>query len=104
MISSRNAENVEKALKQLEASGIPKDNIAGTVCHVGNPEHRRHLVDYTLNKFGRIDILFNNAGINPAVGPILDVTMSQFDKIYDVNVKATFELTRMVANEMRKSG
>uniref|UniRef100_A0A1I7RMV9 Dehydrogenase/reductase SDR family member 4 n=1 Tax=Bursaphelenchus xylophilus TaxID=6326 RepID=A0A1I7RMV9_BURXY len=104
VISSRNEENVKRAIQDLIDSGINPANVAGTVCHVGNPQHRRHLLDFAIKKFGKVDVLFNNAGINPAVGGILDVTTSQFDKIYDVNVKATFLMSKIVAEHMKQNG
>ncbi|CAD5232664.1 unnamed protein product [Bursaphelenchus xylophilus] len=104
VISSRNEANVKKALQQLIDSGIPSENVAGTVCHVGNPAHRQHLLDFAVQKFGKIDILFNNAGINPSVGDILDVQMSQYDKMMDVNIKATFLMSRLVAEHMKRNG
>ncbi|CAD5224059.1 unnamed protein product [Bursaphelenchus okinawaensis] len=104
VISSRNEANVKRAIKDLIDSGIHPSNIAGTVCHVGKPEHRQHLLDFAIEKFGKVDVLFNNAGINPAVGNITDVTTSQFDKIYDVNVKATFLMSKIVAEHMKRNG
>ncbi|CAD5232666.1 unnamed protein product [Bursaphelenchus xylophilus] len=104
VISSRNEANVKQALRHLIESGINPDNIAGTVCHVGNPKHRRHLLDFALQKFGKVDILFNNAGINPAIGDMLKVTPTQFDKIYDINIKATFLMTKIVAEHMKQNG
>jgi len=104
VVSSRIQKNVDEALEYLIGSGLKAENVAGIVCHVANPAHRRALVDLALSRFGRIDILVNNAGINPAVGDILLVTQQQLDKIFDVNVKAPFLLSRMVAPHMEKVG
>ncbi|CAD5224060.1 unnamed protein product [Bursaphelenchus okinawaensis] len=104
IISSRNEVNVKRAVQDLIDSGINPKNIAGTVCHVGNPEHRQNLLDFATKTFGKIDILFNNAGINPAIGTMLEVTPSQYDKMYDVNIKATFLMTKIVAQHMKETG
>lgn len=104
VISSRDEQNVTETLNYLKNSGLKADKIAGLVCHVGNPEHRQKLIDTTLQKFGRIDILVNNAGINPAFGDILEVSESIWDKLFDVNVKAGFLLTKMVVPHMVKNG
>ncbi|KAI6224341.1 hypothetical protein M3Y99_01411000 [Aphelenchoides fujianensis] len=81
VISSRNQKNVDEAIDQLVFSGIPRENIAGTVCHVAKAQHRAALIDLALERFGRIDILVSNAGINPAVGTILDCDRSRLDRI-----------------------
>jgi len=62
------------------------------------------LVGTALNKFGRIDILVNNAGINPHFGNLLDVSESTWDKLFDVNVKAGFLLSKLVVPHMEKQG
>lgn len=104
VISSRNAENVEKAVKQLVESGLGAENVHGCVCHVGNAEQRATLVDSTLQKFGRIDILVNNAGISPTAGDILHTSEEAWDKLFDVNLKAGFMLTKLVVPHMQKAG
>lgn len=81
--------------------GIQANRVAGCVCHVGNPEHRRKLIEFVLKHFGQIDILFHNAGVNPSMGGILEVTESQFDKIMDTNIRSAFFLTRIAAPFMK---
>jgi dehydrogenase/reductase SDR family protein 4 len=104
VISSRSQDNVDQALQHLEASGIPRQQMAGIKCHVGMEEDRQKLVDFTIKTFGKIDALVNNAGINPAVGTIMDVSESHFEKIFNTNVKASFLLTRLVVPHMEKNG
>jgi len=104
VISSRSQKNVDEAIEHLVYSGIPRENIAGTVCHVANVKHRQALLDLAMTKFGRIDILVSNAGINPAVGDILDVDQAKLDRIFEVNVKCSFLLSRMVVPYMEKNG
>ncbi|KAI6200644.1 Dehydrogenase/reductase SDR family member 4 [Aphelenchoides besseyi] len=104
VISSRNQKNVDEAVKSLVRSGLQEENIAAIACHVGNPEHRRTLIQLALDRFGRIDIVFHNAGINPATGDVLKVTQQQWEKIFDVNVKAPFLLSQMIVPHMQKVG
>ncbi|KAI6204988.1 hypothetical protein M3Y94_00740900 [Aphelenchoides besseyi] len=104
VISSRQQEHVDEAVEQLVHSGIPRENVAGTVCHVGNPKHRAALIDLAIQRFGRIDILVSNAGINPALGSILDVDQVRLDRIFEINVKCAFLLSRAVVPHMEKNG
>jgi dehydrogenase/reductase SDR family protein 4 len=62
LISSRIQKNVDEGVKYLIDSGLKPENVAGLACHVGDPKHRKALVELALKKFGRIDILLNNAG------------------------------------------
>jgi 3-oxoacyl-[acyl-carrier protein] reductase len=58
------------------------------------------LVKMTLDRFGRLDILVNNAAICPRI-PIDDMTEPAFDKIVDVNLKSVFFLSRAAGNAMK---
>ncbi|CAF0928993.1 unnamed protein product [Rotaria sordida] len=89
VISSRKQENVEKAVDELKKE---KFDIYGTVCHVSKSDDRKRLLDETIKKYGKLDILVSNAGISPTVGSILETTESAWDKIFDINVKSAFFL------------
>jgi gluconate 5-dehydrogenase len=63
----------------------------------------RNFIDKTLNTFGRIDVLVNNAGYN-VPKPALDYTEEEFDYISDVNFKGAFFMTTMAAQSMIDRG
>lgn len=101
VVSSRKAKNVESAVKKLKDCGY---NVTGTVCHVAKSEDRQKLFEEAINKFGGIDILISNAAVNPTVGPILDCPEDVWDKIFEVNVKSAFMLSKEVVPYLRKRG
>lgn len=101
VISSRKQNNVDRALGELKDE-FP-NQVAGVVCHVGKEEDQQKLVDYALDQFGSIDILVSNVAVNPYFGTILDMQESQWDKIFEVNVKAPFMLTKKVVPHMLKN-
>jgi dehydrogenase/reductase SDR family protein 4 len=101
LISSRKQANVDEAVQKLRNEKVDVD---GMVCHVGKAKDRESLVNTTLQKYGRIDILINNAGINPHFGNLLDVNENTWDKIFDTNVKAGFLLSQLVIPHMEKQG
>ena len=99
VISSRNQEACDEVVKEFTSEGLKAIGIA---CHIGKEDQRKNLVDKVAEAFGRIDILVNNAAINPVFGPIEDVTPEIFDKIMDVNVKAPWSLSNLVLPYFQK--
>ncbi|XP_015789060.1 dehydrogenase/reductase SDR family member 4 isoform X2 [Tetranychus urticae] len=101
IISSRRKENVNKAVDELKNQGL---DVLGTVCHVSKEEDRKHLIDFTIKEKGAIDYFVSNAAINPVMMPILETGEGAWDKIFEVNVKSAFLLTKAVAPHMEKRG
>ncbi|XP_063222847.1 dehydrogenase/reductase SDR family member 4 [Bacillus rossius redtenbacheri] len=99
VVSSRKEGNVRSAVDRLKAGGFP---VAGVVCHVGRAEDRSRLFQEAVHRFGGIDILVSNAAVNPAVGPVLECKESEWDKIFDINVKSAYLLSKEVLPHMRK--
>lgn len=101
VISSRKQQNVDRAVATLKGEGL---SVTGTVCHVGKAEDRKQLVAMAVKLHGGIDILVSNAAVSPFFGNLMDVTEDVWDKILNVNVKATALLTKEVVPEMEKRG
>ncbi|KAI6224990.1 hypothetical protein M3Y95_00810900 [Aphelenchoides besseyi] len=95
VLSSRSQQNIDTAIQKLVEDGIPRERLSGVVCHVGKAEDRKRLIEFVVQLHGHIDVLFHNAGINPAVGSILDVTEKQYDKLMETNIKAAFFLSKL---------
>jgi dehydrogenase/reductase SDR family protein 4 len=93
VISSRSQEACDGVVTELKKEGL---NAIGIACHVGKEDQRKHLITKTIKTFGRIDILVNNAAINPVYSPIEEVDSVIFDKIMDINVKAPWALSNLV--------
>ena len=98
VVSSRNQEACDEVVDELTQEGLKAIGIA---CHIGKEEQRQNLVDKTIEAFGRIDVLVNNAAINPVFGPIEEVDPGIFDKIMEVNVKAPWALSNLVLPHMQ---
>ncbi|XP_032337638.1 dehydrogenase/reductase SDR family member 4-like 2 isoform X2 [Camelus ferus] len=101
VLSSRKQENVDRAVAALQGEGL---SVTGTVCHVGKAEDRERLVATAVKLHGGVDILISNAAVNPVFGNIMDVTEEVWDKVLDINVKATALLIKAVVPEMEKRG
>ncbi len=98
VISSRSQEACDEVANEFTKEGLKAIGIA---CHIGKEDQRKNLVDETVKQFGSIDILVNNAAINPVFGPVEDVDPAIFDKIMDVNVKAPWALSNLVLPHMK---
>ncbi len=101
VVSSRKQENVTEAVEAIRASG---GRVAGFPAHTGHPEEVASLVARTVEEFGGVDILVNNAATNPHFGPILTAEESHWDKILDVNVKGYFRMAKACVPHMRERG
>ena len=99
IISSRNQQACDEVVAEFTADGL---KAVGIACHIADEEQRKNLVNKTIQAFGRIDILVNNAAINPVFGPLENVDPAIFDKIMDVNVKAPWALSNLVLPHFQK--
>jgi NAD(P)-dependent dehydrogenase (short-subunit alcohol dehydrogenase family) len=86
MLCARKPERCEEVAEQLRSSGV---QALGLGCDVRNPDAVRDVVNTTLAKFGRIDILINSAGVSWAA-PVEDMTLEQWEKVLATNLTGTF--------------
>lgn len=100
-VASRKLPDLKAVVKEINALG--GEGLA-VVAHMGKSEDIRNLVDQTVNHFGRIDILVNNAASNPAIGPSEDMEERTWDHVMNVNLKGVFLLTQLVGRLMIKQG
>lgn len=101
VISSRKQEAVDTVAAAFRADGLEATGIA---CHVADTEQCRQLVAGTLDTYGRIDILINNAGTNPYYGPIEEMSKEVYQKTLDINLNAAMELSNMVLPYLKEQG
>ena len=101
VISSRKQESVDEVVEQFKKDGL---EAVGIACHVGKAEQREALVKKTIEHYGGVDILVNNAAINPVFGPIEQADDIVFDKLMDVNVKAPWALSNLALPSMKERG
>ena len=97
VVSSRKAEACEEVAQVIRARG---GEALVQPCNINRKEELQALVDATLAKWGRIDILVCNAAINPHFGPSVGIPDEAFDKILGANVRSNHWLCNMVAPHM----
>jgi dehydrogenase/reductase SDR family protein 4 len=98
ILSSRKEHAVREIAATFTQEGM---EAVGIEAHMGDPAQIKKLAERTIELFGGIDIIVNNAAINPAFGPILEADMSAFDKILQVNLKGPIELARHCHSSMK---
>lgn len=81
VISSRSESNLATALAEFTDPA----RIYTVTAHVGRREDADRLVAATIERFGRLDVLVNNAGTNPYFGPMVDIDDPRMQKTYEVN-------------------
>jgi NAD(P)-dependent dehydrogenase (short-subunit alcohol dehydrogenase family) len=85
--------------KELSVDGL---KVFPFACHVGDENQRKDLVKKTIDTYGRIDILVNNAAINPVHDSIEKMSSEVYDKILNVNLKAAFDLSNLCFPYLKK--
>lgn len=101
VVSSRKQEAVDAVVAEFTDSGL---QAMGIQCHIGDAAERENLIAKTAEAFGRIDILVNNAAINPYYGPLEGSAEGVFDKIMEINVKAPWLLSNLVLPHLKAAG
>ncbi|MBI3954219.1 MAG: SDR family oxidoreductase [Chloroflexi bacterium] len=100
-VAARKRPDLDQVVKEIEARGrqaLPVE------CNVREREHLENLVKATTDRFGRLDIVVNNAGTNPTFGPIVDMEERAWDVVMNTNLKAAFLLSQAAARTMKERG
>lgn len=98
LCGQRGADAVEEPVRALEQLGVRVHYVAADI---SDAEARAQLLESTRERFGRLDVLVNNAGVAPRVrNDILETTAESFDWVVGVNLRGPFFLTQAVANWM----
>ena len=99
VISSRKLDAVEKVASKFDSEGL---SAIGLECHVAKEDQQKELVSKVMNKYGRIDILINNAGTNPYYGPLEKMSLEIYQKTMDINLNSAISLSNLVYPIMKK--
>src|ERR1700733_6535977 len=100
VINGRKAPKAEAAAREIDATG---KHVAVYVGDISLPATGQALVKTALDRFGRLDVLFNNAGIF-APKPFLDVTEAEYDRFIDIILKGKFFAAQAAVKAMKAAG
>lgn len=96
VLAARKLDRCQQAADELRQRGV---TALALRCDVTSPDDVQHLVGETLNAFGRIDILINNAGITWGA-PLEEMSLADWEKVIRTNVTGTFLCTQAVGRVM----
>jgi gluconate 5-dehydrogenase len=102
VVSSRDQQRCDDVAAEI-ASTTGRPTLAAA-CHTGDWDALPTLVERTRERFGRIDIVVNNAGIHPRPMSVIGMTSEYLDKLYAVNLKGPVRLSGLVAPIMAEQG
>jgi len=101
IVSSRKPEGCEAVAEAIRAEGGQATAMA---CHIGEMEQIRALFTEIRERFGRLDILVNNAATNPQFGHVLDTDLTAFQKTLDVNIRGYYFMSVEAGKMMKAQG
>src|SRR5262249_6894836 len=102
VITSRKLDSCEALAKEIEETtgraALPY------ACHIGHWDELEGLVDAAYDRFGRVDVLVNNAGKSPTYPSVADVTEQMWDSVLNLNLRGPFRLATLVGVRMVDAG
>ena len=96
VLCARKKERCEHAAAELQAAGV---KVLALACDVKDPASIQKVADAALEKFGRIDVLINNAGTSWGA-PVESMTLEQWNKVIETNLTGTFLFSQAVGRAM----
>jgi NAD(P)-dependent dehydrogenase (short-subunit alcohol dehydrogenase family) len=101
IVSSRKQDGCETVAGAIVAAG---GEAVAMACHIGDMEALTGLFSAIEERYGRLDVLVNNAATNPYYGHVLDTDLGAFQKTVDVNIRGYFFASVLGGRLMRTGG
>ena len=101
VVSSRKYDACRALTEEINARG---GESFARACHVGDWQQLDGLIEDVIERYGRLDVLINNAGMAPIAPSLLDTSEALVDKIIDINFKGPLRLTALAATAMTATG
>jgi NAD(P)-dependent dehydrogenase (short-subunit alcohol dehydrogenase family) len=84
VLTSRKIESLTEVAEEITAK-FPEAGVLAHAAHAAEPEQAAAVVDATVQRFGAVDVLVNNAGTNPYFGPLMDIDPVRAEKTVRLN-------------------
>ncbi|MGZ5201752.1 MAG: SDR family NAD(P)-dependent oxidoreductase [Telluria sp.] len=103
VLVGHHADSLEQARQALQAAGADAANILCSVCDVGDEDQVRKSVDDTIARFGRLDVVVNNAGVM-SFRPLEEQTAADWESVLRVDLLGAFFFTKHAFRTMKDGG
>ena len=100
-LTARRAERCDAAVKEIEVLGGEALALPGDVANAG---HIEKLVAATVERWGRLDVVVTNAGVNGVFAPIEELTPEEWDQTQEINARGTFLTVKYAIPHLRAAG
>ncbi|KQP88649.1 SDR family NAD(P)-dependent oxidoreductase [Methylorubrum extorquens] len=100
-ITDRTEEALERLRAEIEGNG---GAVIAIRCDVSLPEDVAAAVARTVERFGRLDCAFNNAGVENKAAPVHEIALDEWDRILDINLRGTFVCMKHEIAQMLRQG
>ena len=97
----RTNEELEATVAQIQSS---QGEAMPLIADISQPEQMRQATQQVVDRWGRIDIVFANAGINGVWAPLEELEPEEWDKTLDINLKGTFLTVKYAIPHLKKQG
>ncbi|KAI1705991.1 enoyl-(Acyl carrier protein) reductase domain-containing protein [Ditylenchus destructor] len=101
-VHGQSKEKLDETVALLKKNGVEDKRIVSVLGPIQDEKTTKAIVDETVKKFGRIDVLVNNAGVGQLTGAAPD-SLENYDYIFSVNVRSVLHLTNLAAPHLAKT-
>ena len=100
VVTGRNEERAKAVVDDITAAG---NEAIYVIADMANMDDVKNIFDATMEAYGTVDILFNNEGML-SMSPLMDLTVEEWNNVFNVNVTSALVLTQLVAPVMKEKG
>lgn len=100
VITGRNEERAKEVVDDIKDEG---GEAIYVIADMANLDDVEKIFDATMDEYGTVDVLFNNAGML-SMSPLMDLTIEEWNRVFNVNVTSALRLTQLVAPVMKEKG
>jgi NAD(P)-dependent dehydrogenase (short-subunit alcohol dehydrogenase family) len=101
VVSGRTPATLKESVQQITDEGGDAFYVRADVSKAPDVEN---MVKQTVARYGRLDVLVNNAGVRASIGTVLDLTEEELDRTFDIDAKVAWLCSRYAISEMKKAG
>jgi NAD(P)-dependent dehydrogenase (short-subunit alcohol dehydrogenase family) len=100
-ILDRSTDALEQVRTSVKNAGA---EVMAITCDVSSPEQVQAAVKQVVDRFGRLDVAFNNAGVENKAAPVHEIDLAEWDRILGINLRGTFVCMKHELEQMVKQG